>query len=160
MTSHYEYNPIIESAIVYKLCNIDKKIKDIFIGSGISLNNIESKHKNGCRKWTNSNYNTKVHQFIRENGDWSQWKIKIVRQYKNIDRYELMTKTKKYVIKYEPSLNEKEVARSYREDNLQSVSCECGCVIARKSVKRHQNSHKHSQLMKLKQKHTDSMNNQ
>ena len=41
MTSHYEYNPIIESAIVYKLCKIDKKIKDIFIGSGISLNDIE-----------------------------------------------------------------------------------------------------------------------
>jgi hypothetical protein len=102
----------------------------------------------------------KFHQLIRENGDWSQWKIKIVRQYKNIDRYQLMTKTKKYVIKYEPSLNEKEVARSYREDNLQSVSCECGCVISRKSVKGHQNSHKHSQLMKLKQKHTDSMNNQ
>ena len=84
MTSHYEYNPIIESAIVYKLCNIDKKIKDIFIGSGISLNNIETKHKNGCRKWTNSNYNTKVHQFIRENGDWSQWNIKIIRQYKKL----------------------------------------------------------------------------
>jgi hypothetical protein len=149
MTSHYEYNPILESAIVYKLCNIDEKIKDIFIGSGISLNNIESNHKNGCRKWTNSNYNTKVHQFIRENGDWSQWNIRIIRQYKNVDRYKLMKKTKKYILKYQPSLNEKEIARSYREDNLQSVACECGCVISRKSVKAHIKTKKHKELMKL-----------
>ena len=149
MTSHNQYTPLMESAIVYKLYCIDEKINDIFIGSGSSLKQIESKHKNACQKWTNTEYNKKVHQFIRENGDWSQWKIKIVRQYKNIDRYELMTKTKKYVIKYKPSLNEKEVARSYREDNLQSVACECGCVISRKSVKAHLETKKHKELMKL-----------
>ena len=153
MIGHYDYNPVIESAIVYKLYCIDNKIKDIFIGSGISLKLIESKHKNGCQKWMNSEYNKKVHKFIRENGDWSQWKIKIIRQNKNIDRYELMNKTKKYILKYEPSLNEKEVARSYREDNLQSVACECGCVISRKSVKADQKCYKHSHLMKLKQMH-------
>ena len=148
------------SAIVYKLYCIDENINDIFIGSGISLKKVESKHKNACLKWTNSEYNKKVHQFIRENGDWSRWKIKIVRQYKNIDRYELMIKTKKYISKYEPSLNEKEVAKSYREDNLQSVACECGCVISRKSVKAHQNSYKHSQLIKLKRQLTDCMKDQ
>ena len=79
------------SAIVYKLYCIDEKINDIFIGSGTSLKQVESKHKNACLKWTNSEYNKKVHQFIRENGDWSQWNIKIIRQYKNIDREEIRT---------------------------------------------------------------------
>ncbi len=59
MTSYYQYTPLMESAIVYKLYCIDEKINDIFIGSGISLKQIESKHKNGCQKWTNSKDNKK-----------------------------------------------------------------------------------------------------
>ena len=59
MTDHNQYTPLMESAIVYKLYCIDEKINDIFIGSGISLKQIESKHTNGCQKWTNSEYNKK-----------------------------------------------------------------------------------------------------
>ena len=136
-----------DNVILYQIYCIDDTIKDTYVGSCYELKTCISKHKNACLKWTNSQYKTRVHEFIRNHGGWENWQVKPLRQYKNINNYQLMKKLNKYITKYKPTLNDSKKTRAYREDNKVSITCKCGRIISKKAFEKHKTTKKHKDIM-------------
>ena len=57
----------------YKLYCIDENVKEIYVGSTISIKNRYSEHKYVCTNNNSKKYNRKVYQYIRANGGWDNW---------------------------------------------------------------------------------------
>ena len=61
--------------VVYKICCKDLNISDIYIGSTCNLVQRRYCHKTTCNNIKSKGYNTKIYQFIRENGGWNNWSV-------------------------------------------------------------------------------------
>ncbi len=68
-------------SIIYKICCKDPTITDIYIGHTTDLTRRRQRHKNNCNNEKKTEYNYKVYQFIRENGDWDNWSVIPIEEY-------------------------------------------------------------------------------
>ena len=57
------------NTIIYKLCCNDPSITEIYIGHTTNFTQRKNRHKS-C---LNNNFDTKVYNFIRNNGGWENW---------------------------------------------------------------------------------------
>ena len=57
----------------YKIVCKDENIKDCYVGKTKNLNKRIISHKNSYNNENGKDYNLKLYQFIRENGDWNNW---------------------------------------------------------------------------------------
>ena len=62
----------------YKIVCKDENITDCYVGSTINFNHRKRCHKENCYNNKLKQYNCKVYQFIRNNGNWENWEIPIV----------------------------------------------------------------------------------
>jgi hypothetical protein len=59
----------------YKIVCKDENIKDCYVGKTTNLNKRIRSHKSKCNNVKSAEYNYKLYQFIRENGNIDNWNI-------------------------------------------------------------------------------------
>jgi hypothetical protein len=113
--------PHYENACIYKIKhNEDYDDENIYIGSTCDIINRRNQHKNGCYNEKNSRYNMSLYQYIRENGNWDNWIMIKIHDYKCSSKSELEIEERKMIDMLKPKLNKVIPTRSdkeWREDN-------------------------------------------
>ena len=111
------------NGIIYKLCCNDLNITDIYIGSTTNFNRRKQKHKE-CVIYTTSKKNVyKVYQYIMNNGNWENWSMVMIEEYKCNTKRELETRERYWYELLNAQLNmrmpvrsKKEYAETHKED--------------------------------------------
>jgi len=136
------------NAKIYKLCSKDENIKDIYIGSTINYMNRLISHRCNCNNENQSKYKYKVYDFIRNNGGFNNWTMKIISHVKVKNKSQLKKLERSAIDLFQPTLNSsipgrtnkeyyidncekiKEAMRVYRINNKEKLYkkniCECG----------------------------------
>jgi hypothetical protein len=88
------------NSIVYKLCCLDHQVEGIYVGSTTSFRKRKANHKRSCTNPSDKDYYQPVYQYIRDNGDWENWTMIIIRRYPYFtDKHQLRAKESKYIVK-------------------------------------------------------------
>ena len=89
------------------------------------------------------------------------WNIEILEEFKHISKVDLLQKQNEYIDKLNPSLNiltsRQEYQKTYYKDNKdwknarkkEVIWCECGISSVRGSIRRHENTNRHKERIKL-----------
>lgn len=85
-------------SIIYKLCCKDPEIKDIYIGSTTNFRIRKNGHKTTCNNINSKNYNHRVYKFIRDNGNWENWDMVMIEEYKECQSKLQLEKKERYYI--------------------------------------------------------------
>ena len=64
------------NAVIYKIVCNDLTITDCYVGSTTNFTKRKCGHKTKCK-----NEDSKVYQFIRENGNWDNWSMILVEEF-------------------------------------------------------------------------------
>jgi len=150
--------PDYSKIVIYKIFCKDSNITDVYIGSTINFKRRKIEHKSRCYNENNKKYYFKIYQYIRENGGWDNFEIVIIEKYP-CDNIKQVTEREGYWIKeLKATLNKQIAGRTYKEYyqdnenkrkeyNKQKIICSCGCEINKYTLKRHQQSAKHINLI-------------
>jgi hypothetical protein len=102
----------------------------------------------------NKEYIRKIHKNYRENN--KEYIKKINENYRENNKEQLAEKSKKYYENNKEKMNEKHKDwvnnnKEYIiEKRKEKITCECGCIILKEHIKRHQKNSKHIKLMEEK----------
>jgi len=103
-------------SIIYKLCCKDPEIKDIYIGSTTNFRKRKYGHKSTCNNIKRPEYNYNVYKFIRDNGNWENWDMVMIEEYKDCEsKLQLHKKERYYVETLKSTLNLQIPTRSKKE---------------------------------------------
>lgn len=94
-----------DNGIIYKLCCRDVNVTDIYIGSTIGFTVRENAHKTSCNNKNAKQYNSKLYQFIRNNGGWDNWDMIIIEQTEFKNSLELHKRERYYMDTLHSTLN-------------------------------------------------------
>jgi hypothetical protein len=113
-------------SVIYLLRHKDDiELQNVYIGSTKDFKNRKKAHKSACNNLSNNeNYNLKVYQYIRENGGWDNWVMKIIEEYSCNSLEELTTKEDEIMLQYPNRLNTfraKGNMKEYLEDNKDKI---------------------------------------
>ncbi len=109
MVIHYE------KSIIYKLCCKDPLINEIYIGSTTCFTRRKNKHKSSCTNKDDKSYNIYVYNFIRKNGDWSNWDIVQVESYNAKNKRDLETRERYWIDELKSALNKQKPTQTKAE---------------------------------------------
>ena len=165
------------NAKIYKLCSIDENIKDIYIGSTINYMSRIMCHKSNCYNENQRKYKYKVYDFIRNNGGFSSWTMKIISHVKVKNRLQLKKLERAAIELFQPTLNcsipgrtnkeyyidncekIKETMRIYRINNkkklYKKIKCECGGRFVHDNKSSHCKTKKHTNYINSPQQNID-----
>ena len=158
--------PNYSQSIIYKLCCNDPEITDIYVGSTTNFSNRKKAHKSICNNENNRRYHLNVYQFIRNNGNWDNWSMIQIEQYKATDKRNLETRERYYIEQLGATLNkitpaqtqeeirqhQKEFHKQYRErpeykeKKNKKFECECGSKYSSSHKTHHLRSKKHREF--------------
>jgi len=162
--------------VIYKIVCNDLSIKDLYVGSTTDFRNRKNHHKTACNNPQSKDYNMKVYEFIRNNGNWENWTMVEIEKYPCNDGNEARSRERYFVEKLKASLNGNLPQRSkseYYEDNKSKIlqqrkltyenkgveikqkkaipeKCGCGSVYRSGERARHIRSNKHQRYEKQK----------
>ena len=91
--------------LIYKLCCKDTSVKEIYVGSTTNFTQRKRAHKKDCNNPTCKQYNYKVYQFIRNNGNWDNWNIILIEYYPCETELELCRRENYFMTELQASLN-------------------------------------------------------
>lgn len=155
-----------ENAVIYEIKCKDKNIIDGYIGSTTNFNQRKGEHKKNCNNENNKEYNKKLYQFIRGNGDWGNWNMEIIKvlidcksekelkkyeqEYINNCKYPLLNNIKAYKTKEEEKETQKEKHKEfYEKEKENKVYCKyCNSGMIKRNFKIHWNLKIHKQNVK------------
>lgn len=110
---------------IYKLVhNDDINDENIYIGHTTDIVKRRHGHKIRCNNPNNKYNNLKVYQFIRENGDWDNWRMILVEKYPCNDVDEAKARERYWIKELKPTLNSYEPCRTKKEryqDNKEQI---------------------------------------
>ena len=106
-----------DNSMIYKLVSTDINIKEFYIGSTVNFRRRKTQHKHNCNNPNDKNYNTKVYQFIRDNGGWHTWTMILVEKTPCNDKIELRKIEREFMEKLCSSLNSQSAYQSKEELN-------------------------------------------
>ena len=112
-------------SIIYKICCNNLEIKDIYIGSTTNFRLRKCQHKSSCNNEKSKEYNKRVHQFIRDNGGWSNFDMVQIQQYNATDKNSLHARERYWIEQLKPSLNcciPTRTKKEYCGDNRDTIS--------------------------------------
>jgi len=108
--------PKYENSVIYKIKhNEDYDDLNIYIGSTTNFKNRKNSHKNKCNNEIHKDYNFKVYQYIRDNGNWDEWVMIAIEKYSCNDKKELEIKERYYIDLLRPTLNKHIPTRTVKE---------------------------------------------
>jgi hypothetical protein len=61
--------------VIYKIESDDIHVRDVYVGSTTDFVRRKNFLKKNCSDTESSNYNSKIHKFIRENGSWDHFEM-------------------------------------------------------------------------------------
>ena len=130
-----------DNGFIYTIYHQDNLI---YVGSTIDFKVRLSAHKTNCYNVKRPHYNTPIYQYIRSNGDWKDYKFKIIDIYYNITK-KLLTKIEGDYMKYfnfDKLLNREIAGRTKEEyylDNKTQIKAKTSkpwtCGICNKTIK-------------------------
>ena len=86
---------------LYKIVSKNPAIKDFYIGMTTGpLKTRIATHKSHSKR-----VDTKLYRFVRDNGHWDNFEVKLIVEYDDIDKRTLMDKELHLIIELKPSLN-------------------------------------------------------
>ena len=159
---------------IYKLTHKDDvDNENIYIGSTCNFVNRRYQHKHSCVKENDRHHKEPMYQYIRDNGGWNEWIMVEIEKYPCTDKREAETRERYWIEHYKSTLNKNIPTRTEKERYLanheilyqkkreydiknmskikalreQKVTCECGCVLSKYKLRRHQETDKHAKLM-------------
>lgn len=91
--------------MIYKICCKDPEIQDCYIGSTCNFSSRKSKHRAGCKKESDKNYNLPVYQFIRDHGGFKNWYFIQIEKYPSETKEDLLFRERYWIEQLKPSLN-------------------------------------------------------
>ena len=68
-------------SLIYKICPIDKKIEECYIGSTTSFSRRKYDHKSACNNIISKGYSKPLYKHIRENGGWDAFEMVLIEYY-------------------------------------------------------------------------------
>lgn len=129
---------------------------------------------------SNSNsYNYKIYQTIRANGGWNNWRMVPIEELQNVSKRDALIKEEEWRVNLTANLNsrkasrgditvteyqeqhraqnrdtKKEYMKQYRKQNKKMINrkivCECGATILNRGKTAHEQTHKHTRIIKQK----------
>ena len=146
---------------VYKISCVDENIKEFYIGSSEDLQKRVKYHTDDYNRGDNS----KVYNFIRENGGLSNWDINPIEIFSFLTELELRQHEQFYLDTYNPQLNAIRAYRTEEQRIEQKKKCNKEYRIknpekVKKQDKDNYEKHKEQKLLKKKeyyQKNKDSI---
>jgi hypothetical protein len=84
----------------YKIVCKDENITDCYVGSTTNFN-----QRKRCHKGNSKQYNCKVYQFIRDNGNWENWEMIIIDTIECETKKDAHKKENEYMIGLNATLN-------------------------------------------------------
>ena len=109
---------------IYKICCLDKNIKDLYIGSCIDFSRRKREHKYNCNNAMSKKYNYCVYKKIRENGGWNNFEMIKILSFSCNSRQEKEKKERDYINLLNPTLNKNipmRTLKEYRIDNRDNI---------------------------------------
>ena len=73
------------NTIIYKIYCKDPSVTDVYVGHTTNFVQRKYSHKQTCNNVKSPYYNLKLYKTIRENGNWSNWEMKILNFYLLMD---------------------------------------------------------------------------
>ena len=104
-----------ENGVIYMIKHKTDDTKEYYIGSSYDFKNRCSTHKSNCNNEKSKDYNLKVYQYIRENGNWNEWTIVKLYDYPCKNKNELHLEEQIAVKEYKSKLNSRVPARTQKE---------------------------------------------
>lgn len=103
LNANLNMEPNFSYSVIYKIECIDTKITEIYVGS--TTNNIqrEEMHKQSCDDVENNH--SRVYEFIRANGGWSNWRMVIIENFPCENRDTLREREQYFYEILKPKLN-------------------------------------------------------
>ena len=92
------------NTVFYKISCKDTAITDVYIGYTTNFVQRKIAHKQGCNNPKSANYKMKVHDVIRQNGGWENWRFDIIAYHECVDQQEAFVKEQEYVNSYNATL--------------------------------------------------------
>ncbi len=107
--------PDYSKAIIYKLVCKDFNISDIYVGSTCNFNRRKTQHKSTCYNEKDKNYNSRVYEFIRNNGGFDNWDMIMVEEYSCENKRQKEKRERFWMESLKSTLNERNPSRSRKE---------------------------------------------
>jgi len=149
----------LKNSVLYKIYCKNKNIKECYIGSTSNFNHRKQTHKSSCVNSNCKGHNNKLYQFIRDNGNWDNWSMEIIKKLENCNsvlelikqeqeaidncEYPLLNDETAYISfeeKRENKINRDKKNSQKRNDKLKEdrIICNfCNCEMRRDKFKRH-----------------------
>lgn len=151
--------------IMYKLVCKDLLVTEIYIGHTTDFIKRKCNHKSVCNNQNTINYNLKIYQIIRDNGNWDNWDMIEIEKYPCKDGNEAKARERYWIETFNANLNSSIPNRSkkeYKQTNKEQITkyqnkynelskekrqelftCECGSTFRIDGKNRHLTSQKH-----------------
>jgi len=113
-----------KSTVMYKIYCKDANIKDFYIGHTTNFTNRKRQHKENCNHENYRDYNMRVYQFIRENGNWNNWIVEQIEEYECDSKVDAEKREKHYIETLKPTLNKcipTRTDKEYYTDNIEKI---------------------------------------
>jgi hypothetical protein len=101
--------------VIYKIVCNDLTITDIYVGSTTSFSKRKCDHKKSCNNPNNKNYNFKIYQTIRENGNWGNWSMVQIEEYPCANGNEARARERYFYEQLNANLNMRYPIRDHKE---------------------------------------------
>ena len=96
---------VLNKGVIYKLCCSDISVTEIYIGSTKSLRNRKARHKSACTNSADNEYCNKLYSYIRANGGWVNWDLRVIETIEYSYRHELLMRERYWIEQLKASLN-------------------------------------------------------
>ena len=88
------------------ICFCSLNIKDVYVGSTTDFRKRKNSHKSDCTNPNKKCYNYYLYQFIRDNGNWENWDMVMIKKYTKCEsKLQCLKKERKYIEKLNATLN-------------------------------------------------------
>ena len=99
----------------YKICCKDSSVADFYIGHTTDLVKRRYLHKSKCSNPNIKEYNYYIYEFIRSNGGWNNWDIRVVEECNCKNHNEALQRERYWFEKIKPTLNKQVPSRTDKE---------------------------------------------
>lgn len=147
-------------SVIYKIEHVDNP-ELLYVGSTTDFIRRKSEHKRRCKNENGKQYNSKLYQLIRDNGNFDNFKCIVIKEYPCNSKIELIIEEEKYRKELQANLNlnkayvnieEKRANQKYsdiiyrekhKEKIKEKMTCDCGSIFRILDKSKHYKTLKH-----------------